>query len=454
MGAVRRHGKKWRIDYRDARGNRVREVAGDTRADAEAVLREREREVWIVKHGMPAATSNAADVAGIVEGFLLHKAASRSWETVRCYRTALGATVGEFKTPDGGTWPPQAPVPADRLDDLRQQKRTFYPGPLDVATVGEITPARMEQFIDANLARFAVRTLNLRIAVLKEMLTWARKSGRIGTNPIADVSRVGPPAKRRRYLSEAEVAAVLDASPEPWRTIWMAFLHTGMRKGELIGLRWSSVCFAPLDGAPHGSIRVEAETSKSHRWRDLPMTPALRRRLLALRRAAADPGGGHVFVTSTGRPMVSNLPRAFKRYVHKALVGHVERDDDGTWQMVYRDEVGETVREPLPGVRGWGNAKAELLRRRGHLAEGVSLHTLRHTFATQAIMNGANIKVVSDMLGHASIKTTLDIYAHALPKSKTAALAALPYVDGMGGDSEARVPTRSQESAASSHLVA
>ena len=451
MGAVRRHGKKWRIDYRDAKGNRVRETVASTRGDAEAVLRKRESAVWLVKHDMPSATSNAADVAGIVEGFLLHKAASRSWETVRCYRTALGATVGEFKTPDGGTWPPQAPVPAD---DLRRQKRTFVNGPLDVATVDEITPARMEQFVDGNLARYAVRTLNLRIAVLKEMLTWARKGGRIGTNPIADVSRVGPPAKRLRYLSEAEVAAVLDASPEPWQTIWTAFLHTGMRKGELIGLRWSSVCFAPLDGAPHGSVRIEAETSKSRTWRDVPLTPALRRRLLALRREADDPDNGHVFTTSSGRPMANNLPRSFARCVRRALVGQVERDGDGTWQMVYCDASGATVREPLEGVRGWGNAKAELLRRRGHLAEGVSLHTLRHTFATHAIMHGANIKVVSDMLGHTSIKTTLDIYAHALPKSKTAALAALPYVDGMGGDSEPMVPTRSHDSVASSHLVA
>lgn len=55
------------------------------------------------------------------------------------------------------------------------------------------------------------------------------------------------------------------------------------------------------------------------------------------------------------------------------------------------------------------------LRNRAGLPPGVKLHGLRHTFATQAIMNGVDIKSIADLLGHASVKTT-EIYEHLIDK--------------------------------------
>jgi site-specific recombinase XerD len=54
------------------------------------------------------------------------------------------------------------------------------------------------------------------------------------------------------------------------------------------------------------------------------------------------------------------------------------------------------------------------------------VHTLRHTFGSQLIAAGADVKSVQELLGHASALVTLDVYAHAFGDRKRAAVEALP----------------------------
>lgn len=61
---------------------------------------------------------------------------------------------------------------------------------------------------------------------------------------------------------------------------------------------------------------------------------------------------------------------------------------------------------------------AEKERRRPVVFEHFSSHTMRHTFATRALEKGIPPKVVQELLGHSTIKTTLDIYTHVLPETK------------------------------------
>ena len=57
----------------------------------------------------------------------------------------------------------------------------------------------------------------------------------------------------------------------------------------------------------------------------------------------------------------------------------------------------------------------------------VTIHTLRHTLATHLLLSGANPKVVSELLGHASIQFTFDTYGHVLPRNRCEAIALLPF---------------------------
>jgi integrase len=59
------------------------------------------------------------------------------------------------------------------------------------------------------------------------------------------------------------------------------------------------------------------------------------------------------------------------------------------------------------------NSQSELLEKAG--IERIRFHDLRHTSATLALSNGDNVKVVSERLGHASAKMTLDVYVKAIP---------------------------------------
>jgi integrase len=70
----------------------------------------------------------------------------------------------------------------------------------------------------------------------------------------------------------------------------------------------------------------------------------------------------------------------------------------------------------------------EAVRRRAKPGTGlpdIRFHDLRHTFATLTLAKGANVKPVSKMLGHSSIRVTLDVYAHIMPGMQSDALKTL-----------------------------
>jgi integrase len=82
------------------------------------------------------------------------------------------------------------------------------------------------------------------------------------------------------------------------------------------------------------------------------------------------------------------------------------------WQdldLVFCDSVGG----PLHGISLYRHQFIPLMRRAG--VPLIRFHDLRHTSATLLLLEGVPVKVVSEMLGHASISITLDLYAHVLP---------------------------------------
>ena len=86
----------------------------------------------------------------------------------------------------------------------------------------------------------------------------------------------------------------------------------------------------------------------------------------------------------------------------------------GENDLVFTNSIGKAL-EPRRSARKW----AELLKQNG--IEHIKLHGARHSFATWAIKNGFDIKVVSHYLGHSDIKTTISIYQHITEASLTSA---------------------------------
>ena len=165
----------------------------------------------------------------------------------------------------------------------------------------------------------------------------------------------------------------------PWAVSCMLALATGLRRGELLALRWEDIGPDSLAvdasmavAASGGYERAEPKTRRSRRTVGLP---ALAHEALERQRAASD-GSPWVFPVGAKPMHPEAASDAFRRLARSA---------------------GLTVR----------------------------LHDLRHTAATLALAAGVPIRDVADALGHSSPSVTLNVYGHAIPEGPSRVAEAL-----------------------------
>lgn len=134
-----------------------------------------------------------------------------------------------------------------------------------------ISPADVEDYIaerrKARKAGISNSTINRELACLSRMFTLAVKWGEARKNPVADVDFLKEPPGRTRYLSEEEAQNLLTCSDEHLKPIVMTALNTGMRLGEILGLKWDHVhiksAIEPF---------IEVKISKNNKSRCIPLT--------------------------------------------------------------------------------------------------------------------------------------------------------------------------------------
>jgi len=169
-------------------------------------------------------------------------------------------------------------------------------------------------------------------------------------------------------------------------------LATGMRRGEVLGLRWEDF---------NSQKRVLA----------------VRRSLSQTRTGVSvkEPKSGRARAVMVPRFLVDELLRhREEQRRHKAILRDDYTPDDG-W--VCADETGR------PFAPKWLGNQFRRLARSANV--DVTLHGLRHTQATVLIMSGVPVKVVSERLGHSTVNITQDIYAHVLPHMQEQAVEVL-----------------------------
>jgi integrase len=195
-------------------------------------------------------------------------------------------------------------------------------------------------------------------------------------------------------LSLEQARALLDAvRGDPYEALYRIALSLGLRRGEILGLRWVDVDLERRELRISGAlqriagklVRTTPKTKTSVRTLSLPETVYQSLRDHLRRQVAAFPDAEYVFVSRSGTPIdPRNLLRRFK----------------------------------------------DVLGRAG-LPTTIRFHDLRHSCATFLIAQGEHPRVVMDILGHAQISTTMDIYGHVLPSTQRAAAAKL---DALLGD--------------------
>jgi len=224
--------------------------------------------------------------------------------------------------------------------------------------LAEITPKDIDDFKEARLKYAKPATVNRELSTLRQIFNLAKRWGRFfGQNPVSMSGLLPENNMKERILTAEQEETLLSHSNPYLRPIIITALQTGMRKSEIITLKWSNVDLA------NGVITIEQTNTKNKKTRRIPVNFCMR---TVFRQQKLRSGGSDfVFLSHAGLP--------YKK--HDSLKGAF--------------------------VRACKKAGLNDLR----------FHDLRHTCATRMIERGASIVAVSKILGHSDIKMTMR-YSH------------------------------------------
>ncbi len=157
-------------------------------------------------------------------------------------------------------------------------------------TLDKITDQHASQYA-ARLSHLSPSTINCGLRTLRRAVYLAAEWGKLDRKPKITLAK--GERQRERVLTEGEVASYLAACPQPWRDVATVMLGTGMRPGEVFGLRWERV----LLNGQGGLIQITEGKSRAAR-RILPMVPQVYSLLKARRADAGCQAEGWVFPSS------------------------------------------------------------------------------------------------------------------------------------------------------------
>jgi integrase len=326
MGVYKR-GKAWYIDYY-AGERRIRERIGPSRRQAEIVLKKR--------------------MVQIAENRFLEV---EKYEKIKFEKMA-DLYLENYSKPN---------KKSSRRDVTSiNNLKPFFAGKY----LHEITLLDIEKYKRGHQSQVSNATVNREIACLKHIFTKAIEWGIVQKNPGKKAKLLRERNTRLRYLEEEEIKRLYDACAEHLKPIVTVALNTGMRKEEILNLKWKDLDF-------RSRIIYILDTKNSERG-EIPMNDI----------------------------------------VHKALLAARKRPDV-PWVFCKKDgERYGNVRKAFEGAR-----------KRAGIVD-FRFHDLRHTFASHLVMAGVDLKTVQELLGHRSFEMTLR-YAHLSPEHKKVALDVL-----------------------------
>ena len=282
----------------------------------------------------------------------------------------LGARAGVIRTRSGDVYKPST----IRSYELALRGSMHSAGGLlrefSQIKLSELALEDVQAYADRLLAAGA-RPSTIRNAIMpvRVICRWRVRDAPI--NPTLGLSLPAVRLGQRRIASPAEAERLLLALPAADRALWATALYAGLRRGELMGLRY---CDIDLD---RGVIEVSQAWDPKEHEMVLPKSAAGRRRV----------------------PIAAVL-RAFLAPVQVAAPADAQAlVFAGGLAPFSASSVSERAR------RAWKVADLQ----------AICLHDCRHTFASLMIAAGVNAKALSTFMGHANISITLDRYGHLMP---------------------------------------
>lgn len=252
----------------------------------------------------------------------------------------------------------------------------------------DLNPSSIQRFYNQKVTEgVGLRTVQKAHTVIHASLNGALKMGLIGRNPDDATQPPKPTHKEMRFLNQAEVKNLLQTAKrveERNYALYFLAIVTGMRQGELLGLKWENVDLEKgilnvkfsLTRLPGGTLKIQKPKTKSSE------------RAIKL-----------------GKESISVLVEQSKRQRRE------KEKSNGYWQEtghVFTSTVGTAI-DPTNLTRQFSH----LLKEAG--LGKVRFHDLRHTAASLMLNNGVDVLVASRRLGHAKPSITLDVYGHLIP---------------------------------------
>ncbi len=225
-----------------------------------------------------------------------------------------------------------------------------------------ITTDELRAFLAVRSEQVGRRSLGRTVSVLRSFFSYLRRVGLAEGNPASDISAPKFPRPLPRYLSERDLETVLAdrelASESDARDLALLELlyGSGLRASEVVGLDWKDVSLEER--------RVHVRSGKGNKDRIVPMSRAARHALQQLSSVQ----------TTTSR-------------------------DRGTRQPIFRNQGGTRL-----AVRSIGRIVNAAMHKAG--LPPMNPHALRHSCATHLLDDGADLRSIQDLLGHASLTTT------------------------------------------------
>jgi integrase len=248
-----------------------------------------------------------------------------------------------------------------RRQHLRSKKRDalsvrtllkFFSGKVLLA----IKPSDIEDYkVKRKAEGVSGGTVNRELAALKRMFNLAIKWSAAKKNPVNQVDFLEEPPGRTRFLTEEEAGRLIDSCAEHLKPIVITALNTGMRLGEILGLKWEGVHIEHVI-KPYIELRV----TKNNESRNIPLNEDMVALLRELRNQSQI--SGYVFL-SLRKGQLKSVRKPFEAALKRAGIGNFR------------------------------------------------FHDLRHTFASHFVMNGGDLLTLKEILGHSSLRM-VERYAH------------------------------------------
>jgi integrase len=225
-----------------------------------------------------------------------------------------------------------------------------------------VTAEHFDQYKAEWLKQVKPVSVNIELRALRAAFSTAKRWRLIESDPFSEVELASVPERTPLFLTIKDAKRLLACIHEDWlREAVLFALLTGMRRSEVLNLKWENVDFS------RRLIHIESNPSfktKQGRRRTIPLNATA----LRLVRSRQGKSSCEYVFSLNDRPIYGNwVQHLFKRYV-----------------------------------------------RRAGLSEGIHFHSLRHTFASWLVQSGASLYEIQKLLGHSGPQVT-QIYAHLSP---------------------------------------